>query len=50
MKRNKNSTRAMRKQTSAKDNGTSRYALKHRSGRMMYGPGCCGHSKISKNR
>lgn len=26
----------------------SRYAVKRASGKMMYGPGCCGHSLSQK--
>lgn len=42
MKRNKQSTRAMRNKSTAAihSDGDSRYARKRRSGKMMYGPGC----------
>ena len=44
MKRNKQSTKAMRNsRTSSLDEGSSRYALKVRSKKQMYGPGCCGN-------
>jgi hypothetical protein len=47
MKRNKSSTRAMRHRTTlqTKKSGTSRYALKVKAGKQMYGDGkvCCGH-------
>lgn len=47
MKRNKTSTRAMRHRTTleTKKRGTSRYALKVKAGKQMYGDGkvCCAH-------
>ena len=45
MKRNQNSSRAMRhKHIGDKpDKGKSRYAQKKRSGKQLYGPGCCAH-------
>lgn len=33
------------KATGGAPKGTSKYARKVRSGRQMYGPGCCGHDK-----
>jgi len=38
MKRNKQSTRAMRKRGTAATLGNSKYARKFRAGNMMYGP------------
>lgn len=47
MKRNKTSTRAMRHRTTleTKKAGTSRYAVKVKGGKQMYGDGkvCCAH-------
>ncbi len=42
MKRNKQSTRAMRNKSTVELHtaGDSRYARKWRNGKMMYGPGC----------
>ena len=38
MKRNKTSTRAMRRRGTASTLGNSKYALKFKSGKMKYGP------------
>lgn len=45
MKRSKSSSRAMRQRTTAEvhSKGQSRYAQKSRSGKQMYGPGCCAN-------
>ena len=50
MKRNKQSTRAMRRRTTVETLGNSRYALKVRSGTQMYGNGsrCCANSKTNR--
>ena len=45
MKRSKESTKAMRHRKTASE-GSSRYALKVRGKKQMYGPGCCAHSKL----
>ncbi len=44
MKRNKQSTRAMRARNTANiTEGNSKYALKRIAGKQKYGPGCCAH-------
>jgi hypothetical protein len=44
MKRSQTSSRAMRNRTRTNETkGASTYAIKRKSGRMMYGPGCCAH-------
>lgn len=51
MKRSNTSVRTNRlvkKQESA--GKKSRYAQKFASGNQMYGPGCCAHSHIVRNR
>ena len=46
MKRNKQSTRAMRRRdTVDPKQGNSRYARKVQFGQQKYGPGCCAHSR-----
>ena len=49
MKRNKQSSRAMRHKRTAATLGNSRYAVKVRSGNMMYGNGsrCCAHGRVA---
>lgn len=42
MKRNNATIREGRR---TKAGGKSRYATKLMSGKMMYGPGCCGHTR-----
>lgn len=51
MKRNKRSSRAMRHRKlgdKRPEAYNSRYGRKLLSGKMMYGPGCCGHTKQSR--
>lgn len=33
----------MRQEKQARTPGKSKYSIKRLSGKMMYGPGCCGH-------
>jgi hypothetical protein len=47
MKRNKLIARALRRGKKTKEGG-SKYAVKLRRNKMMYGPGCCGHDKVRK--
>jgi len=46
MKRNKQSTKAMRTRKTSDTLGNSRYARKVRGKKQMYGPGCCAHAKV----
>ena len=50
MKRNKTSTKAMRRRNTeaAAKTSSSRYALKVRGRKQMYGPGCCGHRFVKR--
>lgn len=46
MKRNKQSSKVMRRRSTESATGeNSRYARKAKSGKQMYGPGCCGHGR-----
>ena len=48
MKRNQSSVVKNRRKTSAAylvGGGDSKYARKVKAGNMMYGPGCCGHTR-----
>lgn len=48
MKRNQESKQKNRRKTSAKylaGEGNSKYALKVKAGKQMYGPGCCAHTR-----
>lgn len=46
MKRNKQSSRVMRRRSTETTIGeNSRYALKAKSGKQWYGPGCCAHHR-----
>jgi hypothetical protein len=47
MKRNKTTNR-VKEQRTTKTKGPSRYALKVRGKKQMYGPGCCAHSRVGR--
>ncbi len=48
MKRNKTTNKVKQNKTTTKTKGPSKYALKVRSKKQMYGPGCCAHDRIKK--
>ena len=50
MKRNKQSTKAMRQRANTQAPGTSQYALKVRGKKQMYGPDCCAHKSSPYRR
>ncbi len=46
MKRNKQSSKVMRRRSTTATPGTaSKYARKKAAGKQMYGPGCCAHDQ-----